>query len=358
VPCAGARPSFDACTVGVWSLGLIMRKHGNLLSPDVQVPLVSELLAIGVLIRRPEGAHTGGEHRRHSLLGFVSVSYWLMRRRVSVAIAMALVCGGQGAIAESGWVTAGPSQLSSKSSVKLYTSGSDACETDAVLISRPEGSQRTATQNGRTATTYSLMAMDWWGVVSISCTTFAPSLSPDQELSLLIGRRKYFLSWKDAKVIQEKEVFIGGYPAMQIDLLWGEEQNLFSRVRILLANEKLYMASIMATRDFEKAVGISALLDDAIQLRRPKRGSHVAAGPERRSGRVTSEGAIRRIPRTHALSAPRPSSGWYPTRGWCAENGSCYGDISQITGRPKTIRVRGHFRRDGTYVRGHYRSRR
>lgn len=42
----------------------------------------------------------------------------------------------------------------------------------------------------------------------------------------------------------------------------------------------------------------------------------------------------------------------------CAENGSCYGDISPNTGRPKTIQVNGYHRRDGTYVRGHYRSHR
>jgi hypothetical protein len=40
----------------------------------------------------------------------------------------------------------------------------------------------------------------------------------------------------------------------------------------------------------------------------------------------------------------------------CAENGSCYGDISELTGRPKTVAVRGYYRSDGTYVRGHYRS--
>lgn len=33
-----------------------------------------------------------------------------------------------------------------------------------------------------------------------------------------------------------------------------------------------------------------------------------------------------------------------------------YGEISSITALPKTIRVRGYHRRDGTYVRGHYRS--
>lgn len=40
----------------------------------------------------------------------------------------------------------------------------------------------------------------------------------------------------------------------------------------------------------------------------------------------------------------------------CAENGSCYGDISKFTHRPKRIRVKGYYRKNGTYVRGHYRS--
>lgn len=48
--------------------------------------------------------------------------------------------------------------------------------------------------------------------------------------------------------------------------------------------------------------------------------------------------------------APRPVA--FP----CAENGSCYGDISAATGRAKTVSVGGYHRRDGTYVRGHYRS--
>ena len=42
--------------------------------------------------------------------------------------------------------------------------------------------------------------------------------------------------------------------------------------------------------------------------------------------------------------------------GACAENGSCYGDLSTATGKPKTTRVQGYYRADGTYVRGHYRS--
>jgi hypothetical protein len=42
--------------------------------------------------------------------------------------------------------------------------------------------------------------------------------------------------------------------------------------------------------------------------------------------------------------------------GTIAENGSRYGDISAATGRPKTVAVRSYYRKDGTYVRGHYRS--
>ena len=38
------------------------------------------------------------------------------------------------------------------------------------------------------------------------------------------------------------------------------------------------------------------------------------------------------------------------------ENGSYYGEISTKTGRPKTTYVNGYYRKDGTYVRGHYRS--
>ena len=53
----------------------------------------------------------------------------------------------------------------------------------------------------------------------------------------------------------------------------------------------------------------------------------------------------------------QPYGGNFPVGSPCAENGSCYGDISELTGRPKTVPVQGYYRKDGTYVRGHYRSR-
>ena len=41
---------------------------------------------------------------------------------------------------------------------------------------------------------------------------------------------------------------------------------------------------------------------------------------------------------------------------YIAENSSYYGQISENTGRPKTVYVKGYYRKDGTYVRSHYRS--
>ena len=60
---------------------------------------------------------------------------------------------------------------------------------------------------------------------------------------------------------------------------------------------------------------------------------------------------------TGAHSVP-PDTASSPYPAACAENGSCYGDISNITGLPKTVHVNGYFRSDGTYVRGYYRSHR
>ena len=59
-----------------------------------------------------------------------------------------------------------------------------------------------------------------------------------------------------------------------------------------------------------------------------------------------------------AATSPTPTPRYQPnpTAPLCAENGSCYGDVSPLTGNPKTVPVQGYYRRDGTYVRGHYRS--
>lgn len=52
-------------------------------------------------------------------------------------------------------------------------------------------------------------------------------------------------------------------------------------------------------------------------------------------------------------SLPDLSQGLAPVSG---ENGTRYGDISPLTGRPKTVYVNGYSRSDGTYVSSHWRS--
>jgi hypothetical protein len=60
---------------------------------------------------------------------------------------------------------------------------------------------------------------------------------------------------------------------------------------------------------------------------------------------------------TYSYVAPATSGSYSPTPS-CSESGSCYGDISNVTGLPKTTYVHGYFRKNGTYVRGYYRSHR
>lgn len=61
---------------------------------------------------------------------------------------------------------------------------------------------------------------------------------------------------------------------------------------------------------------------------------------------ASSESHSRPATRTGTPSLPVPQ---------VAENGSYYGELNG-SGRPKTVHVRGYYRKDGSYVRGHYRS--
>lgn len=85
--------------------------------------------------------------------------------------------------------------------------------------------------------------------------------------------------------------------------------------------------------------------------------ARAAARTEAIASKATGPAAVTSKATRPAAVAPVLPSDLSVGRGPCAENGSCYGDISKITGRSKTVAVRGYYRRDGTYVRGHYRSR-
>jgi hypothetical protein len=73
--------------------------------------------------------------------------------------------------------------------------------------------------------------------------------------------------------------------------------------------------------------------------------SGVVVAPSQSSSAATPASSSPYIRPTTAAPAPP-----------VAENGSYYGETSAATGRPKTVYVNGYYRKDGTYVRGHYRS--
>ena len=56
-----------------------------------------------------------------------------------------------------------------------------------------------------------------------------------------------------------------------------------------------------------------------------------------------------------AVKAYEPKAVTTPIYGRVAENGSYYGQPN-VNGVPKTVAVSGYYRKDGTYVRGYYRS--
>jgi hypothetical protein len=69
------------------------------------------------------------------------------------------------------------------------------------------------------------------------------------------------------------------------------------------------------------------------------------------ANRTVTPGAEPQVPSrtvTPGAQSQAPSTG-------VAENGTYYGELN-ANGVPKTVHVNGYYRKDGTYVRGHYRS--
>jgi hypothetical protein len=60
-------------------------------------------------------------------------------------------------------------------------------------------------------------------------------------------------------------------------------------------------------------------------------------------------------PSTQSFGGIVPPVAVKPVYGTVAENGSYYGQLNE-NWVPKTVAVGGYYRKDGTYVRGHYRS--
>jgi hypothetical protein len=110
------------------------------------------------------------------------------------------------------------------------------------------------------------------------------------------------------------------------------------------------------TTSAERSVGTTPLAASTSHTPRPK--LRESPSTVRISSQIRARTAINRAEGVVAIyKATPPSADARPRAGpSCAENGSCYGDPSVANGIPKTVHVNGYYRRDGTYVRGHYRS--
>ena len=73
---------------------------------------------------------------------------------------------------------------------------------------------------------------------------------------------------------------------------------------------------------------------------------------------VASSEPARSVPGYQTPYSYAPPSVGYSSSSSKCEGLGCYGQISKVTGLPRTTYVRGYTRRDGTYVQPHYRSRR
>lgn len=125
---------------------------------------------------------------------------------------------------------------------------------------------------------------------------------------------------------------------------------------LLLVHTGEFRSRDVHTRALELLAQISSGTPESTEARQLERAIRSAYG----KGPVPDEVTPARGTFSHHIaptaSAPSPLVR-LPTPQGCAENGSCYGDISENTGKAKTTYVQGYYRKNGTYVRGHYRSR-
>jgi hypothetical protein len=126
---------------------------------------------------------------------------------------------------------------------------------------------------------------------------------------------------------------------------------------VLFASGASAQTSVERNLDYCQRLGSQSALCNTRLLTARQRAHAEQATSRLLSAAWLTEGLCNRrwLTGSQVASVSAPSVA-VPTVGACAENGTCYGDISEVTGRPKTVQVAGYYRKNGTYVRGHYRS--
>jgi len=229
---------------------------------------------------------------------------------------------------------------------KAYRLSSQVCALDGYAPAEFEHTKKAGELEGLHVTVHTYTARGWWGAITASCFLFKPAPKPNQKLNLLAGQRWKIVNLDEkSTVLQEREYRSGRARGIEIDSAWGVDGDLVTRMRLFFVGDRFYSTSTITGKQLADEASFFVWLD-----------TFHPYDPASNAAVANPKGAskpLRTAPRKPV--APNRPSLVYPRGYRCAENGSCYGDISTLTGRPKTIHIRGYYRKDGTYVRGHYR---
>lgn len=129
--------------------------------------------------------------------------------------------------------------------------------------------------------------------------------------------------------------------------------------RLLSIDERRVVAAVENGRNFSACVSgrgrcdWTRLSDSQLETLTEIRRQTAAEAAERRLSALgpvfaSVEAEAKYVHAPEVVGATKP-------RGQAGENGSYYGQLN-ANGVPKTVAVKGYYRKDGTYVRGHYRS--
>jgi hypothetical protein len=219
---------------------------------------------------------------------------------------------------------------------------SPGCGFSVLLPTAPEVTARKETIEGTSLPWYAYAAIGTDVLADASCWDMSHfDFAPTAKLSILADEPERIRKAFDGKYVWQGDATVDGNAAMGMTISWGgQDHDLCNDVRVLFVGKRCY--HFLATYPCDaRGAGVDQFLS-SIRFTAATPLAAATAVPTTTLGLPTAGGS----PKTIAPSLVPE---------WCAENGSCYGDISTATGQPKTVAVQSYYRHDGTYVRGHFR---
>jgi hypothetical protein len=207
-------------------------------------------------------------------------------------------------------------------------------------------------------------------------TTYSPESSENQECAGTANQtpERNFFCLGDTKavveMVQGTPTSIMGSDGVAI-WLYGEDLVSFNkgavsnyqnysgrlRVRVFPPSPIVGAAKEYPSPQSDRATNSTNVVGDGYITEQRKSGSSLELAQQSVSAPSTSSYIPQQV-NPNPISIPRAPPTVYSSAARSLPTTSSYGEISKTTGLPRTIPVSGYFRKDGTYVRPHYRSRR